>query len=111
MSRYIYIYMRDYRFRGKRIDTGEWVYGDLYQPDPETDQSPCIIVNELVEIKPSDVNGPAEADQEPRFYEVDPATVGQLTGIGNLYDGDIFADDVDGLWMVYWSDGEWKARY
>lgn len=34
--------MREIKFRGKRLDNGEWEYGDLLQYD---DGSVCIVEN------------------------------------------------------------------
>ena len=56
--------MREIKFRGKRIDTGEWIYGDLvhYAFDG---------ISKMVEV----------GIQQPNCYavEVDPKTVGQYT--------------------------------
>lgn len=65
--------MREIKFRGKRLDNGEWVYGDLHIRTP----FPHI----HSEIDYSRVN-------------IDPHTVGQFTGLhdknGNeIYEGDI----------------------
>ena len=76
---------RQILFRGKRTDNGEWVYGNLIDSDS--------IVGKIVDF-----------DGEyfiPEFwYKVDPATVGQFTGITDkngtkIFDGDIvrFYDD------------------
>lgn len=69
--------MREIKFRGKRLDNGEWIEGDLLRmnghwfifPDP----------------------APGGIDK----YEVDPATVGQHTGLKDkngtdVWEGDIF---------------------
>jgi uncharacterized phage protein (TIGR01671 family) len=68
--------MREIKFRGKRLDNGEWIEGDLLRmnghwfifPDP----------------------APGGIDK----YEVDPATVGEFTGLKDkngkeIYEGDI----------------------
>ena len=65
---------REIKFRGKRIDNGEWVYGYLW-------------LNRRGQHFIDDANG--------KGYEVDPETVGQLTGLKDknglkeIYEGDI----------------------
>lgn len=65
--------MREIKFRGKRLDNGEWVYGDLHIRTP----FPHI----HSEIDYGKVN-------------IDPHTVGQFTGLHDkngkeIYEGDI----------------------
>ena len=73
--------MRETKFRGKRLDNGEWIEGDLLRmldhwfifPDP----------------------APEGIDK----YAVDPATVGQYTGLKDkngkeIYEGDVIRSPV-----------------
>lgn len=70
--------MREIEFRGKRKDTGEWVYGSVVP----TNGAPFIVqMNHLGELLPRDC------------HEVIPETVGQLTGLKDkngvkIYEGD-----------------------
>jgi hypothetical protein len=57
----------NWRFRGKRVDNGEWIYGDLLQ---DKDLKTCYISG--YEYYSSE-NG---LEREPFSYEVDPSTVG-----------------------------------
>ena len=84
--------MRETLFRGKRIDNGEWIEGSLIS----NDHGRCFIA-----IHPSLAFGPTSKDEINGetlwgfypFFEVDPSTVGQCTGLiahgKKIFGGDI----------------------
>ena len=72
---------RENLYRGKRVDTGEWVEGSLIGND--------VIVGKIVEF---------EEDYfcTEFWYKVDPETVGQFTGMTDkkgkkLFEGDVYS--------------------
>jgi len=80
--------IREILFRGKRIDNGEWVYGNLEQ-DIETG---------TVRIKGYDYFISVDSDGTKYCkmfcHEVKPETVGQYTGEIDTNGSKIFEDDV-----------------
>lgn len=70
--------MRQILFRGRRLDNGEWIYGDLQLGDG--DHIPMV--------------GVVRGGHDPDYYQVEEATVGQFTGLHDkdsrpIYEGDI----------------------
>ena len=83
--------MREILFRGKRIDNGEWVEGDL-------NRGLFADIDFIAYFKTSN---------ERVCFEVIPSTVGQYTGkevkSGRVFEGDIGVS-IDGLFLVCWDD-------
>ena len=83
--------MREIKFRGKRIDNGKWVYGDLCQ-DKNIDMVSILKKSD----KPYALGDSKKADT--CFYfkliQVDPETVGQFTTLKDDNGVDIFKGDL-----------------
>ena len=96
--------MREILFRGKRLDNGEWVYGNLVR-----------YANgdaEIWEIFNPDIY------TDCRDWVIIPETVGQYTGVNDctsvkIFEGDIFSDG--SICVMFktrivkvWASGDWE---
>ena len=96
--------MREIKFRGKRLDNGEWVYGFVFFNQYKSE---AVIAR--------------VADTESVCENVDPVTVGQFTGLHDkngkeIYEGDIIIEKLrrarkDGERLVVcFDDFEWQGK-
>lgn len=99
---------REIKFRGKRLDNGEWVYGDYFKK---------IISQENVSkvVHYIGWQNVAEGVILDKYTEVDPKTVGQHTDLGYIYEDDIisvrFSQDKEPIQMlVLFKNGGWGMK-
>lgn len=95
--------MREILFRGKRIDSGEWVYGNYIEKIKPTKKDPtfwCCFIQ----------------DRALSMLEVDPKTAGQFTGLTDkngkkIFEGDIVRHDkMTHNSVIVWMDSEYKYK-
>ena len=112
--------MQEIKFRGLRLDNGEWVYGDICQA--ENDMG--VITKAYIAYDADFTCGKAYGSiylMTDRYFEVDPKTIGQDTGLKDkngkkIFDGDkLLVEGSKGVYIVSYNKKECvyeiKSRY
>lgn len=94
---------RETLFRGKRVDNGEWIYGSLVTGafvKSATGQDIPYIFNT---DECSNADCFEDFTDDYGYYEVDPSTVGQYTGLTDSKGNKVFEGDIvkGGIYTAY----------
>lgn len=100
--------MREIIFRGKRIDTDEWVYGHYFK-------SP--LTQENINCDPKHgwffLSGETRycIEREHVVYEIDPETLGEFTGVEDNNNTKIFEGDKCRVWGGEYHQGVYEIDF
>ena len=83
-------------YRGKRVDTGEWVYGYVCRAI-DFWQSECPLAIQVIEQMPTDIDDTV-INYCSHLEEVDPETVGRWSGERNFEGNKIYNGDYIETW-------------